>query len=76
MHRTVYPIAHTYKRGETTMDKKYVSVFNAKIARNLLKKGIPIVDIKPFKENPDKTIFIFDRTQEVLDEIHSLAELR
>lgn len=58
------------------MDKKYISVFNAKIARNLLKKGISIVDIKPFKENPEKTIFIFERTQEVLDEIHSFAELR
>lgn len=57
------------------MDKKYVSVFDAKIARKLLKKGIPIVDIKPFKENQDKTIFIFNRTEDVLDEIHSSAKL-
>ena len=34
-------------------------VFNAGIARALLKKGCMIVDIKQARENPDKTVFVF-----------------
>lgn len=43
--------------GTTTI--KYKSVFVPGIARRLLKMGHPIYDIKPKKENPDASIFIF-----------------
>lgn len=55
------------------MEKEYVMVFKPKVARHLLKKGFQIVDIKAYKENSDKTIFIFKRSQEVLDAIHSIG---
>ncbi|MED4883889.1 DUF5659 domain-containing protein [Bacillus smithii] len=54
------------------MEKEHVMVFKPKIARHLLKKGFQIVDIKPYKENPDKTIFIFKRSKEVLNAIYSI----
>jgi hypothetical protein len=53
------------------LEEEFVSVFNPKIARILIKKGLQVVDIKPFKENTDKTIFIFKRTEEVMREIYS-----
>lgn len=43
---------------------KYKSVFVPGIARRLLKMGHPIYDIKPKKENPDASIFIFAETEE------------
>ena len=45
------------------MDKKYKEIFTPYVARRLLKMGNPIYDIKPQKENRDKTIFIFEITE-------------
>ena len=42
-------------------------VFTPFVARKLLKMGNPIIDIKPCKENRDKTIFIFENTQKLKD---------
>lgn len=39
---------------------KYKSIFTPYVARRLLKMGNPIVDIKPDKNNKDKTIFVFE----------------
>jgi translation initiation factor 1 (eIF-1/SUI1) len=39
-------------------------IFDAKIARKLLKQGFVVVDIKPNRENTDKSIFIFENTDE------------
>jgi len=47
------------KKGNTVKCK---SVFVPGIARRLLKMGNPIYDIKPLKENPVATIFIFEQT--------------
>ena len=51
-------------------------VFDAKVARALCKKGFPIIDIKPLRGEPDKTVFVFANTDEfqaaftqVMDEI-------
>lgn len=70
MRRIAYPIAFTYGRS-LKMEKDSVLVFNPKIARDLIKKGFNIIDIKPFKEDKDRTIFVFQRTEEILKEIHS-----
>jgi hypothetical protein len=53
------------------LEKDSVLVFNPKIARGLIKKGYIIVDIKPFKEDANRTIFVFERSDEILKEIHS-----
>jgi hypothetical protein len=47
-------------------------IFDAKIARKLLKMGFVVIDIKPNRENTDKSIFVFENTEEfkqVLTEI-------
>ncbi len=37
-------------------------IFDAKIARKLLKQGFVVIDIKPNRENTDKSIFVFENT--------------
>lgn len=44
--------------------KEYKLVFNAGVARRLLRMGINIADIKSDRVNPDKTVFVFKRTPE------------
>ena len=39
-------------------------IFDARIARKLLKQGFVVIDIKPNRENTDKTIFVFENTDE------------
>ena len=53
--------------GTTTI--KYKSVFVPGIARRLLKMGH---DIKPKKENPDASIFIFAETEEFKNDFVSV----
>lgn len=50
----------------------YKSIFNPAIARKLLKLGNPIYDIKADKKNKDKTIFIFEKTKKLDNDINSL----
>lgn len=47
-----------------TMKKEYKLVFNAGIARRLIRMGINVADIKSDRANPDKTVFVFKRTPE------------
>ena len=47
-------------------------VTDPRVARKLLKKGFVVIDIKPNKSNPDKSVFIFENTEEfkiALDEV-------
>lgn len=46
--------------------EKSILIFNPKIARLLVKEGCKIIDIKPQKENTDKTIFIFEKNNKLL----------
>ena len=39
-------------------------VTDARVARKLLKRGFVVIDIKPNKSNPDKSVFIFENTEE------------
>ena len=43
----------------------YKSIFTPYVARNLLRMGNPIFDIKPDKNNSSKTIFIFEETEKL-----------
>lgn len=46
------------------LNKEFKLVFNAGVARKLLKMNVPIVDIKADRTNKDKTVFVFKRTPE------------
>lgn len=45
------------------LKKEYKLIFNAGCARRLLKAGCLIVDVKPDKENPVKSVFVFKRDE-------------
>jgi hypothetical protein len=56
-------------------------IFDAKIARKLLKQGFVVIDIKPNRENAEKSIFVFENTEEfktaltqITDEIKAKKE--
>ena len=56
-------------------------IFDAKIARKLLKNGHVVIDIKPNRENTDKSVFVFENTEEfknalavIMDEIKAKQE--
>ena len=44
--------------------KEFKLVFNQGVSRQLIRMGIPVADIKADKNNPDKTVFVFKRTDE------------
>ena len=45
-------------------NKKSKLVFDARVARALCKRNFPIIDIKPLRGEPDKTVFVFANTEE------------
>lgn len=47
-----------------SIKKEYKLVFNAGVARRMLRMGLNIADIKSDRANPDKTVFVFKRTPE------------
>lgn len=49
-------------------------IFDARIARKLLKQGFVVIDIKPNRENTDKSIFVFDNTDEFKMAIEKLMD--
>ena len=51
------------------MQTRTKCIFTPCVARNLLKMGNPIVDIKPDKNNKDKTIFIFEDTNKLKEDM-------
>lgn len=48
---------------EVNSTVKCKSVFKPGVARHLIKMGNPVYDIKPKKENPDASIFLFVETE-------------
>lgn len=56
-------------------------IFDAKVARKLLKQGFVVIDIKPNRDNTEKSIFVFENTEEfkmaltqIMDEIKAKKE--
>lgn len=49
-------------------------IFDARMARKLLKQGFVVIDIKPNRENTDKTIFVFDNTDEFKAALEKLMD--
>ena len=50
--------------------KDAIIIFTAKKARELLRKGYKMIDIKPDKTDPDnkRSVFVFKFTEGILDE--------
>lgn len=53
------------------MEKKAITIFTAKTARELLKDGFALIDIKPDKNDPDgkRSVFIFRNDENLLEKI-------
>ena len=54
-------------------------VFDARVARALCKKNFPIIDIKPLRGEPDKTVFVYANTEEfqkAFNEIMSVTKAK
>lgn len=45
--------------------KNNITVFNAGLAKKLIKMGYIVRDIEPNRENPQKTVFFFEATEEI-----------
>ena len=45
--------------------KNNITVFNAGLAKKLIKLGYIVKDIEPNRENPQKTVFFFEATEEI-----------
>ena len=57
-----------------TEQTKCKSIFSPKLARALLKEGYTIKDIKPSRESPDRTIFLFEATPLFLKRLEELSK--
>ena len=44
-------------------EKKAKLIFNMGVVRYLLKKGAKVIDVKPDRDNHDKTIVVFERDE-------------
>ena len=44
-------------------EKKAKLIFNMGVVRSLLKKGAKVIDVKPDRDNHDKTIVVFERNE-------------
>lgn len=51
---------------------KMKSIFKPYLARNLLKMGNPIADIKPDKSDTSRTIFVFEETDKFTKDLTTL----
>lgn len=49
-------------------------IMSPTMARKLLGKGNTIVDLKPKKENPRETIFVFEATDKLLSDMEALSK--
>jgi len=53
-------------------ERDAIVVWCCKVARKLLKMGYTIIDIKPAKENKERTVFVFRNENNIDDVIHRL----
>lgn len=65
-----------FKRRYWNMEKKAITIFTAKTARELLKDGFTLIDIKPDKNDPDgkRSVFIFRNDENLLEKIKEYKE--
>lgn len=54
---------------------KTKEIFSPRIARKLIAAGFAVVDIRPNDENRDKTVFIFEGTDEFYAEFDKIKKI-
>ena len=64
------------EKTEEETDQKYKLVSSVRIARKLLAEGYKVVDINPDRDNSDRTVFIFESSDDLLSEIANLEKRR
>jgi len=52
----------------------YKVIIKPPIARILLHKGNPILDIKPNKNNPNETVFVFEDTEKFRNDLTTITK--
>lgn len=62
-------------KGKVVMSEKQIgkSIFAPNTARRLLKMGNVIIDIKPNKDNHEKTIFIFKDDEKLRKDLSAIS---
>lgn len=55
------------------MKKEAVSIFKAYVARQLLKQGYQIIDIKPNNENSERSVFVFKNDDGLMEEVNRIS---
>ena len=58
------------------MEKNFVTIFTANVARKLLKDGYVIADIKPDKTDMDgkRSVFVFKNENNIMEKIKEYKE--
>lgn len=58
------------------MKKKAITIFTAKVARELLKDGFTLIDIKPDKNDPDgkRSVFVFKNDENLSEKMKEFKE--
>lgn len=51
-------------------EQKYKIIISTKLAKKLLKKNFNIIDIKPNNKYPERTVFMFENTPELIKAIN------
>jgi predicted CoA-binding protein len=46
-------------------EKNAIIIFSGKVARELLRRGYTIIDVKPDKKNKIKSVYVFRRENEI-----------
>jgi len=54
--------------------KNNITVFNAGLAKKLIKLGYVVKDIEPNRNNPQKTVFFFEATEEIKNIINDYRD--
>ena len=57
----------------TDEERKGIIVFTGKVARELLRRGYTIIDVKPDKANKIKSVYVFKRENKIENEIAKIT---
>lgn len=62
------------QKGDRFMAEKRVKIiFTGKLARALLRRGYRIIDVKPNRDFPERTVFIFEDTPDLKQVVRELT---
>lgn len=64
----------TNNEANEKITSKTKIIFKPYIARGLLKRGHKMVDIKPYRDNPDRSIFVFEKTVQLLEDMRDIIK--